>query len=56
MGRPSLGHGGIVQERPCAHAQGGTHEEQLRNSCLGTLSLYNLTDASAGAIMSLLLA
>jgi len=45
----------IVQEHPCAHAQGATHEELLRNSCLGALSIFSLTDASAGAIMSLLL-
>lgn len=48
--------GRIVQEHLCAHAQGGTREELLRNSCLGSLQLHVLTDESAGAIMSLLLA
>lgn len=46
--------GVIVQERPCAHAQGGTQEELLCNSCLGSVQVHTLTDASAGAIASLL--
>ena len=48
--------GVIVQERPCAHAQGERHEERLRNSCVGSLRLHTLTDASAGAIASILAA
>jgi hypothetical protein len=46
--------GVIVQERHCAHAQGGTHEERLRNSCVGSVQMHVLTDASAGAIASIL--
>jgi hypothetical protein len=46
--------GVIVQERPCAHGKGETREEQLLNSCVGSVQVHTLTDASAGAIVSLL--
>ena len=45
--------GVIVQELPCAHAQGGSPEDCLRNSCVGNVQLHTLTDASAGAVASL---
>ena len=48
--------GVIVQERPCAHGRGGSHEAQLRNSCAGNVQLHTLTDASAEAIVSILAA
>lgn len=46
--------GVIVQEFPCPHGEGGTQEERLRNSCVGSVQMYTLTDASVGAIMSIL--
>lgn len=41
----------IVQETPCPHGRGASHEERLRNSCLGKLMLCSLDHGAAMAVV-----